>query len=753
MKHYVKRLKGKPPKDIARTLKQSGVFYRRRIFNLIREYRYRLWVPSEKEIFNLLSKDIKCQHEIFDNVIPIWESRLRNAMFSCSNSKKFKELFVQLYPREKELIDDAALNISKGDLTLFRYFKVNLGRDINWHSTVINKNSWPVIYFRKINVRESAKIGDLRTTWELNRHLHWLTLGKAYFLTNKIEHFDLFWNQLESWTKTNPYLLGVNWLSAMEVAIRLNHWLTAYALFCDCPNFDKKEKIRFWCWVYLHIHFLFHHLTLEDRGFRNNHSIIEAATLYISSLLLGEFKDSSNWFLKSKRILSEELRIQFLNDGFHEELSSTYHLQVTEAYLFSALIGERCGFTSAPEWKEGILKMIQVLYKIVKQDGNLPMLGDSDDGTFIGIDVNRKNFNIKTIVDVASSWLKREKIQSLDSHMSEGAFWLCGADVDPLMNRSFTKKQCPKNEVLESAQIAVFKDCANVGYNYSLFSVGTKQPSRNMGHRHADLLSLDLTIKSHDIFVDPGTYCYNGPLQWRRFFQSTKSHNTVVINGQDQFHFIGHFGLSRIDYQSDLKTWTVDGITIFRGKYISKNRRVWHCRYVIFMLPDFIIIRDSCSEGEYSNAMLNFTFSPIVTLYPHQEHILCNVADSFQFQIDLYNKEHTFKEIGQLCDKWFSPSYWVKEKCTSVEIHANGYINFFTTILNCSVDASYMRKFFSSEFNTKESLIFSIVDKKISLEFYNDITKNINNLSNLKNSCLIQVDSHSLQNQVLRVDI
>jgi hypothetical protein len=37
-----------------------------------------------------------------------------------------------------------------------------------------------------------------------------------------------------------------------------------------------------------------------------------------------------------------------------------------------------------------------------------------------------------------------------------------------------------------------------------------------------------------DILADPGTYCYHGEPEWRRYFQSTIGHNTVELDGMWQ---------------------------------------------------------------------------------------------------------------------------------------------------------------------------------------------------------------------------
>ena len=40
-------------------------------------------------------------------------------------------------------------------------------------------------------------------------------------------------------------------------------------------------------------------------------------------------------------------------------------------------------------------------------------------------------------------------------------------------------------------------------------------------HGHADALSVEVRHEGVDILADPGTYCYHGEPEWRRWFRST----------------------------------------------------------------------------------------------------------------------------------------------------------------------------------------------------------------------------------------
>ncbi len=53
-------------------------------------------------------------------------------------------------------------------------------------------------------------------------------------------------------------------------------------------------------------------------------------------------------------------------------------------------------------------------------------------------------------------------------------------------------------------------------------------------HAHADALSVEVRHDGVDVLADPGTYCYHGQPEWRRYFRSTLGHNTLELDGGDQ---------------------------------------------------------------------------------------------------------------------------------------------------------------------------------------------------------------------------
>jgi hypothetical protein len=88
-----------------------------------------------------------------------------------------------------------------------------------------------------------------------------------------------------------------------------------------------------------------------------------------------------------------------------------------------------------------------------------------------------------------------------------------------------------------------------------------------------------------EILADPGTYCYHGEPEWRRYFRSTLAHNTVEVAGRDQSTSGGPFlwtrhaetRLTELETESDgrVTAWSAE-----HDGYHSLDPRLHHVRSV-----------------------------------------------------------------------------------------------------------------------------------------------------------------------------
>lgn len=116
------------------------------------------------------------------------------------------------------------------------------------------------------------------------------------------------------------------------------------------------------------------------------------------------------------------------------------------------------------------------------------------------------------------------------------------------------------------------------------------------GHGHCDALSFILHFQGRPLFIDPGTFLYNGPAEWRNYFHSTAAHNTIRINGKEPSKRIGAFRW--------IKGFRASGGPHVYGKdyRLLKGSLEWgtilHTRYILHLELRAILIIDHILGSE-----------------------------------------------------------------------------------------------------------------------------------------------------------
>ena len=167
--------------------------------------------------------------------------------FSGSESSERAELL------HKHLPDEAAAILREADEICSRRFRLlgyeNLdfalrgSGEIDWHLDPVHGRRAPLDPWFKIPFLDFAAVGDHKITWELNRHQHLVTLAKARLLSGDEKYTHELMAQWRCWIKANPYPLGINWGSTLEVAFRSLSWIWVDHLLAgaaDCAEFRSE---------------------------------------------------------------------------------------------------------------------------------------------------------------------------------------------------------------------------------------------------------------------------------------------------------------------------------------------------------------------------------------------------------------------------------------------------------------------------------------------------------------------------------
>ncbi|MFI8092091.1 heparinase II/III family protein [Streptomyces sp. NPDC086080] len=132
-------------------------------------------------------------------------------------------------------------------------------------------------------------------------------------------------------------------------------------------------------------------------------------------------------------------------------------------------------------------------------------------------------------------------------------------------------------------------------------------------HAHADALSVEVRHDGVDVLADPGTYCYHGQPEWRRYFRSTLGHNTLELDGEDQSVSGGPFLWTRHARSRVLAVDTSgEGVARWSAEHDGYGRSVHRRRVELHHAERTLRVVDEV-RGPRRTVRLAFHLGPAIT--------------------------------------------------------------------------------------------------------------------------------------------
>ncbi len=426
-------------------------------------------------------------------------------------------------------------------LSFFNLSEVFLGDPIDWNRDHAHGKQAPMGYSPSIDYRDFRVTGDCKLVWEPNRHHQLVVLGRAYQATGDRRYAVEAVAQMQSWMDQCPFGKGMNWRSPLELGIRLINWVWTIDLIRGSGLVAGEFRSRLLHAVYLH---LWEITRKYSRGSSaNNHLVGEAAGVFIACSFFNEMPNARKWLDESRALIVREIVAQTYEDGCTREQAMGYHFFVLQFFLIAGLVGRYTGRDFPEAFWTRLERMFAFAAAMTEGGETAPMFGDCDDGYVL--DLGGRSEGLRAWLGVAAVLFNRSDFKALSGKFPEPALWLLGApakkrfDSIPSMRpgRQMASKgfresgyyllQCGSSRCREGVSVVV--DCAELGYK----SIAA--------HGHADALSFVLRAFGREVFVDPGTYDYFTYPEWRAYFRSTRAHNTVTVDNQDQSVMLGPF--------------------------------------------------------------------------------------------------------------------------------------------------------------------------------------------------------------------
>lgn len=480
-------------------------------------------------VFNSITGDIILIRPINVNISKTLKGFSPNCKFFFSSNDK--QLYIELinkFGTRNEIIQYAN-KICNHVFDLLGSGEVNLGRKIDWDCDFKSGFSWPKKYHRLLKLVDYSNNADVKVPWELSRFQHFSALGQAYWLTNDEKYPEEFKSQIDLWIEENPYLIGVNWACAMDIAIRAVNMVIAYYYFKDsqvlsCAFWDKYFQL-----LYMSGKYIEGNLECGKDNHGNNHYISDLIGLVWLGIFFKDLnKETKSWLKMGMGGLILEMGYQINPEGTDFEGSIPYHFLVTEMYLSTTIFSEMNGINYPLWYKERLEKMCEFIMFYTKPNGLSPQVGDADDGRLYLLSnfyINEKRDH-RHILGIAGEYFKRPDLKYYAGNKLEDCFWLLKSNsvsTNPPDNSIILRSYDQMGYyIIRDNQVYIIIRCGCIGQN----GMG--------GHSHNDQLSFELNILGNDIFIDPGTYVYTANVKERNKFRSTSFHNTLQIDNAEQ---------------------------------------------------------------------------------------------------------------------------------------------------------------------------------------------------------------------------
>jgi hypothetical protein len=365
-----------------------------------------------------------------------------------------------------------------------------------------------------------SPVTDIKFIWEPARFGWAFTLGRAYHASQNEKYAETFWRDFETFTDANPPCLGPHWMSGQEAALRLMAFVWAGQVFAESPASTAERKSRLAASVAAHAARIPPTLVYA-RSQHNNHLLTEAAGLLTAGLALPDHPDAARWSALGWRWLNDGLRSQIDSYGEYAQHSTNYHRLMLQVVLWAnALCSNDLSRSRWPrQTLDAVGRSVHWLLSLLDPaSGWTPNLG-ANDGAYIFPLTVLPFSDYRPVAHAAARVF-------LDYTLPRGpwdemALWFSAQDRGAKM--------------LDLPRYVGDQIYGKESWAYLRTAQFTSRPS------HEDQLHLDLWWRGLNVTPDAGTYLYNAPAPWDNALTTAFVHNTVTVDGRDQFTRAGRF--------------------------------------------------------------------------------------------------------------------------------------------------------------------------------------------------------------------
>lgn len=447
--------------------------------------------------------------------------------------------------------------------------------------------------------------------WNFNLHYleYCIPLAAKYAQTRDAKYLNKCEDILKSWLEFG--VRDKDAANAYTISLRTINILIIIS--CIGNDMDSKIKMQLLDSVYAQYKWLQKN---TERHLLGNHYFENLKAIVIGSV----FFDDKETYEKYVQLLLKEMNEQILQNGLHFELSLMYHKIILEDLIRVGYVLQQAEKKEVDAIVSAIEKMSQALLYLESDMGKTPFFNDAADGV---------SKTISQLLDAASSLFH---INVAGQNKSEPT------KVDGYFKYYSHENRC-----------ATLIDCGEIG------------PSYMPGHGHCDCLSFEVSVDNCPLFVNSGTYLYQG--KERSWFRATNAHNTVVINGREQSECWGEHRVARRIHNVNFSVKQNEFIGEYKNYCGEKHIRTFTFEENVIRVSDFTEAKGSGEQKVQSFLHI----APEYNVEEQTDSIVVTKGEQELCKIQPENSLYRIHKSGELCR--YSPEFGKLEQNICVEFY------------------------------------------------------------------------------------
>lgn len=484
--------------------------------------------------------------------------------FEVKDVPRLQAYAADRYSQEEEARQDIAEadRIVEGDIPIFKDKRVVFARGAyDWNSWLFDSSQYQL---------------------HLTRFVYVKRLARAYALTGDDKYARCFNDMMNHFIDDNPMPVDDTFRAEhstwdpLSVGVRMFTLPEAFITLFRSPEFKPEVKLKLIKSFHEHGQYV-----RKYHASGGNHVCMQLRGLIQTALLLPELRDAAGWLEYGQRELPGYIRQNVYPDGVQFEASPNYHLIVMRDLYELVALFHKLGI-SADEYYGILEQMFTVTMHLLAPDGQLVKFGDTD---------VQAVSELRNIMSLGAYLYQRSDFKALGhERLPFSLLWRLGPEA------------VEQYEQLKAAAPADTSACFPAGgYITSREGWGRNDMYMAMragvgigGHAHADALSLVLYAGGRELLADSGM----GLFEWnkeRKYAVSTRAHNTVVVDGEDQHVRSFHWSTPPT---AACRIWEVQSNPAYDYSFASHygytryEDPVIHSRKVLFMKNSYWLIVD-----------------------------------------------------------------------------------------------------------------------------------------------------------------